>query len=210
MIRKNHACGTVTDADVVITEVGGTVGDIESLPFLEALRQMRSEVRKRKRRLYSHDARSLPSCSRRNEDETNNDTALKNLALRSTEYFGHVRTEKPISESMRNKIANFCDVEPEAVIESMDVDTLYQIPLNLQAQHMDEIVCGMLHLDTPQADMTDWQSLCKRVRNLEGEVKIALVGKYVQLPDAYISVNEALKHAGYKINANVKIDYFSL
>ena len=103
-----------------------------------------------------------------------------------------VRTEKPISESMRNKIANFCDVEPEAVIESMDVDTLYQIPLNLQAQHMDEIVCRMLHLDTPQADMTDWQSLCKRVRNLEGEVKIALVGKYVQLPDAYISVNEAL------------------
>lgn len=91
----------------------------------------------------------------------------------------------------------------------MDVDTLYQIPLNLQAQHMDEIVCKMLHLDTPQADMTDWQSLCKRVRNLEGKVKIALVGKYVQLPDAYISVNEALKHAGYKINANVKIDYFN-
>ena len=96
-----------------------------------------------------------------------------------------VRTEEPISQEMRNKIANFCDVEPEAVIESMDVDTLYQIPLNLQAQGMDEIVCQKLKLDTPQADMTSWIELRDRVQNLEGEVKIALVGKYVNLQDAY-------------------------
>lgn len=119
-----------------------------------------------------------------------------------------VRTEKPISQSMRDKIANFCDVEPEAVIESMDVDTLYQIPLNLQAQHMDDIVCKKLHLETPEADMTDWSKLADKVRNLNGEVKIALVGKYVQLPDAYISVNEALRHAGYAIDSKINIDYF--
>src|SRR5699024_2948541 len=83
-----------------------------------------------------------------------------------------------------------------------------QIPMNLKAQHMDDIVCEKLHLDTPQADMTKWQSLLDKVENLSGEIKIALVGKYTSLPDAYISVNEALKHAGYKIGKNVKIDYF--
>lgn len=207
--EKIMRVGTVTDADVVITEVGGTVGDIESLPFLEALRQMRSEVGS-ENVVYIHTT-LVPYLHAAGEMKTkptqHSVKELRGLGIQPNILV--VRTEKPISESMRNKIANFCDVEPEAVIESMDVDTLYQIPLNLQAQHMDEIVCRMLHLDTPQADMTDWQSLCKRVRNLEGEVKIALVGKYVQLPDAYISVNEALKHAGYKINANVKIDYFN-
>ena len=206
--EKIMRAGTITDADVVITEVGGTVGDIESLPFLEALRQMKSEVGS-ENVVYIHTT-LVPYLHAAGEMKTkptqHSVKELRGLGIQPNILV--VRTEKPISQSMRNKIANFCDVEPEAVIESMDVDTLYSIPLNLQAQNMDEIVCKKLHLDTPAADMTEWAALRDKVKNLSGEVKIALVGKYVQLPDAYISVNEALKHAGYTIGANVKIDYF--
>lgn len=205
--EKIMRAGTITDADVVITEVGGTVGDIESLPFLEALRQMRSEVGS-ENVVYIHTT-LVPYLSAAGEMKTkptqHSVKELRGLGIQPNILV--VRTEKPISQSMRDKIANFCDVEPEAVIESMDVDTLYQIPLNLQAQHMDDIVCQKLHLETPEADMTDWSALADKVRNLSGEVKIALVGKYVQLPDAYISVNEALRHAGYAIDAKIKIDY---
>lgn len=206
--EKIMRAGTITDADVVITEVGGTVGDIESLPFLEALRQMKSKVGS-ENVVYIHTT-LVPYLHAAGEMKTkptqHSVKELRGLGIQPNILV--VRTEKPISQSMRNKIANFCDVEPEAVIESMDVDTLYSIPLNLQAQNMDEIVCKKLHLDTPAADMTEWAALRDKVKNLSGEVKIALVGKYVQLPDAYISVNEALKHAGYTIDANVKIDYF--
>ncbi|ETA73990.1 CTP synthase [Ligilactobacillus equi] len=205
--EKIMRAGTVTDADVVITEVGGTVGDIESLPFLEALRQMKSEVGA-DNVTYIHTT-LVPYIKAAGEMKTkptqHSVKELRGLGIQPNILV--VRTEQPISQSMRNKIANFCDVEPEAVIESMDVDTLYQIPLNLQAQGMDEIVCKKLHLDTPAADMTEWTALKDRVQNLEGVVKIGLVGKYVQLPDAYISVNEALKHAGYQINAKVEIDF---
>ena len=108
---------------------------------------------------------------------------------------------------MKNKLAQFCDVEPEAVIESPDVDTLYSIPLVLQAQGMDQIVCDHLKLDTPEADMTEWKELEERVLNLKKKVRIALVGKYVELPDAYISVVEALKHSGFAYNSDIEIDW---
>lgn len=206
--EKIMRAGTSSDADVVITEVGGTVGDIESLPFLEALRQMRSDVGP-DNVVYIHTT-LVPYLGAAGEMKTkptqHSVKELRGLGIQPNILV--LRTEKPISQEMRNKISNFCDVEPEAVIESLDVPTLYQIPMNLKAQHMDDIVCEKLHLDTPQADMTKWQSLLDKVENLSGEVKIALVGKYTSLPDAYISVNEALKHAGYKIGKNVKIDYF--
>ena len=207
--EKIMRAGTVSDADVVITEIGGTVGDIESLPFLEALRQMKSEVGS-DNVIYIHTT-LVPYLKAAGEMKTkptqHSVKELRGLGIQPNILV--VRTEEPISQEMRNKIANFCDVEPEAVIESMDVDTLYQIPLNLQAQGMDEIVCQKLKLDTPQADMTSWIKLRDRVQNLEGEVKIALVGKYVNLQDAYISVNEALKHAGYHINSKVDITYIN-
>ena len=207
--EKIMRAGTVSDADVVITEIGGTVGDIESLPFLEALRQMKSEVGS-DNVIYIHTT-LVPYLKAAGEMKTkptqHSVKELRGLGIQPNILV--VRTEEPISQEMRNKIANFCDVEPEAVIESMDVDTLYQIPLNLQAQGMDEIVCQKLKLDTPQADMTSWIELRDRVQNLEGEVKIALVGKYVNLQDAYISVNEALKHAGYHINSKVDITYIN-
>lgn len=206
--EKIMRAGTVTDSDVVITEIGGTVGDIESLPFLEALRQMKAEVGA-DNVLYIHTT-LLPYLKAAGEMKTK-PTQHSVKELRSVGIQPNilvVRSEKPISQGIRNKIANFCDVDPESVIESLDVDTLYQIPLNLQAQHMDDIVCRKLKLETPEADMTDWNKLVDRVRNLEGHIKIALVGKYTQLPDAYISVNEALRHAGYQVNAKVDIDYF--
>ncbi len=207
--EKIMRAGSVSDADVVITEVGGTVGDIESLPFLEALRQMRGEVGP-ENVLYIHTT-LVPYLRAAGEMKTkptqHSVKELRSLGIQPNILV--LRTENPISEGMRKKISNFCDVEPEAVIESLDVPTLYQIPMNLQAQHMDDIVCQKLHLHTPQADMTHWKDLLHTVENLHGTVKIALVGKYTSLPDAYISVNEALKHAGYKINKNVQVDYFN-
>lgn len=207
--EKIMRAAKVTDADVVITEIGGTVGDIESLPFLEALRQMKSEVGA-DNVVYIHTT-LIPYLRAAGEMKTkptqHSVKELRGLGIQPNVLV--VRTEKPISQSMRNKISNFCDVEPEAVIESMDVDTLYQIPLNLQAQNLDQIVCDKLGLDVPTADMTEWQELCDRVRHLQGNVKIALVGKYVELQDAYISVNEALRHAGYAINRKVTIDYIN-
>ena len=146
--EKIMRAGTITDADVVITEVGGTVGDIESLPFLEALRQMKSEVGS-ENVVYIHTT-LVPYLHAAGEMKTkptqHSVKELRGLGIQPNILV--VRTEKPISQSMRNKIANFCDVEPEAVIESMDVDTLYSIPLNLQAQNMDEIVCKNIVIAT--------------------------------------------------------------
>ena len=110
-------------------------------------------------------------------------------------------------KELKNKLAQFCDVAPEAVIESLDVEHLYQIPLNLQAQNMDQIVCDHLKLDVPAADMTEWSAMVDKVMNLKKQVKISLVGKYVELQDAYISVVEALKHSGYANDAEVKINW---
>ncbi|MEG2326312.1 MAG: CTP synthase, partial [Enterococcus sp.] len=118
-----------------------------------------------------------------------------------------VRTEQPVSQGTKNKLAQFCDVEPEAVIESRDVETLYSIPLALQAQGMDRIVCEHLKIDAPEADMTEWRALESKVLNLKKKVKIALVGKYVELPDAYISVVEALKHSGFAFDSDIEIDW---
>ncbi|MEG2504725.1 MAG: CTP synthase, partial [Carnobacterium sp.] len=118
-----------------------------------------------------------------------------------------VRTEKPVPQNLKDKLASFCDVEPEAVIESRDVETLYSIPLALQAQGMDQIVCDHLKIDAPVADMTEWIQLEEKVLNLKKKTKIALVGKYVELPDAYLSVVEALKHAGFDYDTDIEIDW---
>ena len=194
-----------TDSDVIITEVGGTVGDIESLPYLEALRQMKAEVGA-ENVIYIH-ATLIPYLRAAGEMKTkptqHSVKELRSLGIQPNILV--VRTEQPITQEMRNKIANFCDVDPEAVIESLDVKTLYSIPLNLQKQNMDQIVCDYLHLDTPKADMIEWQQLEHRVQNLTHKTKITLVGKYVELQDAYISVAEALKHAGYVFDSDIEL-----
>lgn len=200
---------TLTDADVIITEVGGTVGDIESLPFLEALRQMKADVGS-DNVLYIHTT-LIPYLKAAGEMKTkptqHSVKELRSLGIQPNILV--VRTEEPVSQSMKEKLALFCDVNPEAVIESRDVETLYSIPLALQAQNMDQIVCDHLKIDAPPADMTEWIKLEEKVLNLKKLTRIALVGKYVELPDAYLSVVEALKHAGYAYDSDVEIQWIN-
>lgn len=207
--EKIMRAATTTDSDVIITEVGGTVGDIESLPYLEALRQMKAEVGT-ENVIYIHTT-LIPYLKAAGEMKTkptqHSVKELRGVGIQPNILV--VRTEQPISQAMRDKIASFCDVDSEAVIESLDVPTLYSVPLNLQKQGMDQIVCDYLHLQTPPADMQNWKRLEQRVLHLKHQTTIALVGKYIELKDAYISVNEALKHAGYAYNTDVKIKRFS-
>ncbi|MGR3742283.1 CTP synthase [Companilactobacillus sp. DQM5] len=203
--EKIMRAASTTDSDVIITEIGGTVGDIESLPYLEALRQMKAEVGA-ENCIYIHTT-LIPYLRAAGEMKTkptqHSVKELRGVGIQPNILV--VRTEKEVPQSMKDKIASFCDVSPDAVIESRDVDTLYSIPLNLQKQNMDQIVCDYLHIETPKADMTSWKNLEQRVLNLKHTTNITLVGKYVELQDAYISVTEALKHAGYVYNSDVKI-----
>src|SRR5699024_1949075 len=174
--EKIMRAAKMTDADIIITEVGGTVGDIESLPFLEALRQMKAEVGS-DNVLYIHTT-LIPYLRAAGEMKTkptqHSVKELRGLGIQPNILV--VRTEQPISQDMRDKIAQFCDVATEAVIESLDVDTLYSIPVNLQKQGMDQIVLDHLKLSAPKANMTEWQALIDRVLHLKKTVRIALVG----------------------------------
>ncbi|WP_106769471.1 CTP synthase [Paenibacillus faecalis] len=193
------------EADVVITEIGGTVGDIESLPFLEAIRQFKSEVG-RDNVMYIH-VTLIPYIKAAGEVKTK-PTQHSVKELRSIGIQPNVivcRTEHELSTEMKAKIALFCDIDADAVVECRDASTLYEIPLNLREEGLDEIVVSHLKLDTPQPDMTEWEALVDRVSKLEKTVEIAIVGKYVALHDAYLSVVESLSHAGFDANAEVKI-----
>ncbi|GAA3603666.1 CTP synthase [Secundilactobacillus similis DSM 23365 = JCM 2765] len=204
--EKIMRAGKTLDADIVITEIGGTVGDIESQPFLEAIRQMKAEVGD-DNVIYIHTT-LIPYLHAAGEMKTkptqHSVRELRGLGIQPNVLV--VRTEAPITDAMRKKIALFCDVKPEAVVESMDVDTIYEIPLRLKAQGMDQFILDHFHVDAPEADMTEWQGLVNKVQSLTKTIKIALVGKYVGLHDAYISVAEALKHAGYPLDADIDLE----
>ena len=207
--EKIMRAGTTTDSDIVITEIGGTVGDIESLPFIEALRQMKSDLGS-DNVFYIHTT-LIPYLRAAGEMKTkptqHSVKELRSYGIQPNMLV--VRTEQPITREMRNKIASFCDVEPEAVIESLDVKTIYSIPLNVQKQNMDQIVLDHFDVQAPKADMSEWIDLEHHVQNLSRTIKIALVGKYVALQDAYISVTEALKHAGYTDDADIDLKKIS-
>lgn len=202
---KIRRAGELTDADIVITEVGGTVGDIESLPFLEALRQMKADMGANNV-LYIHTT-LIPYLKAAGELKTkptqHSVKELRSLGIQPNILV--VRTEEELPSGIKDKLALFCDVKPNAVIESRDVETLYTIPLNLQAQGMDDLVLDHFGIQRPEADMTDWRALENKVLNLKGKVTIGLVGKYVSLPDAYLSIVEALKHAGYAHDTEIDI-----
>jgi len=203
-----HA-GEATGADVVITEIGGTVGDIESLPFLEAIRQIKSDVG-RNSVMYIH-CTLVPYIKAAGEMKTK-PTQHSVKELRSLGIIPDVivlRTEMPISKEMKEKIALFCDINEKAVIEMQDADTLYQVPLSLRDQHVDQIVCDHFGLDCGPSEMEEWEELVEKVRNLSKQVHIGLVGKYVELPDAYLSVVESLKHAGYVYDADIKVHWIN-
>ncbi|OSX54644.1 CTP synthase [Anoxybacillus ayderensis] len=201
--------GRETNADVVITEIGGTVGDIESLPFLEAIRQIKSDVG-RDNVMYIH-CTLVPYIKAAGEMKTkptqHSVKELRSLGIQPNVIV--VRTEMPMSQDMKDKIALFCDIDPKAVIEARDADTLYAVPLMLQEQKLDQIVCEHLKLNCKEADMTEWIALVEKVRNLSNKTTIALVGKYVELQDAYISVVEALRHAGYAFDADIDIRWIN-
>lgn len=201
--------GKETNADVVITEIGGTVGDIESLPFLEAIRQIKSDIG-RDHVMYIH-CTLIPYLKAAGEMKTkptqHSVKELRSLGIQPNVIV--VRTEMPISQDMKDKIALFCDIDSKAVIEARDADTLYEVPLDLQKQNLDSIVCDHLKLTCKDADMEEWTTLVDKVRNLSGKVKIGLVGKYVELQDAYISVVEALKHAGFAFDTDIEIKWIN-
>src|SRR5699024_28579 len=202
--------GESTNADVVITEIGGTTGDIESLPFLEAIRQIKSDLG-RENVMYIH-CTLLPYIKAAGEMKTkptqHSVKELRGLGIQPDLIV--VRTEYEMTEDLRDKIALFCDIKKQSVIECRDADTLYQIPLALQEQHMDDIVINRLSLDAaPEAELTEWNQLLETVRNLDGSVKIGLVGKYVSLQDAYLSVAESLKHAGYDFKKDIEIKWIN-
>ena len=204
---KLVAAAEDSDADVIITEIGGTVGDIESLPFLEAIRQARKDFGYNNT-LYIHNT-LVPYLKAAGEIKTKptQHSVKELLSLGIQPDVIVLRTEVDIEDHVKEKISSFCNVPKEAVVQSIDADILYEVPMHLKAQGLDDYVCKHFGIEAPEADMTQWQELIETVRNLEGEVSIALVGKYVSLPDAYLSVVEALKHAGYHFGKKVKIKW---
>ncbi len=202
-----YAVAEADSADVVITEVGGTVGDIESLPFLEAIRQVKKEVGKNDA-LYIH-VTLLPYIGAAGELKTKpTQHSVKELrAIGIQPDILVCRTDYPITRDLKRKIALFCDVDENAVIENRTASTIYEVPLIMQNEGLDKIVLDKLNLPQSPANLDEWQRMVHKINNPERSIKIALVGKYVELPDAYISVVEALHHAGVVHSTKVKINF---
>jgi CTP synthase len=204
--RRIHRL-TGDDADVVITEVGGTVGDIEILPFLEAIRQYRLDVG-RENVCYVH-VTLVPAIGPAAEQKTKpTQHSVTELRSRGIQPDAIVcRSDRPISDSLKRKISNLCDVPINAVVNAADARNLYEIPLVLHEEGLDQVVCRILGLGDREADLAEWRDLVDRIEAAEGSVRIGLIGKYVSLQDAYLSVVEALKHAGFHHGVRVEVDW---
>ena len=201
-----YAVGQRTDADVVITEIGGTIGDIESQPFIEAIRQVGLEVG-RENALYVH-VTLVPYLKASGEHKSKpTQHSVKELqGMGISPNIIVLRADEPITdETIFAKIAHFCNVKPDCVIENRTLPNLYEAPLMLEAAHLSGIVCRELGIAAPEPDLAEWRALVARIHHQSRTVKIGLVGKYVQLHDAYLSVAEALRHAGYALDARVEI-----
>ncbi len=195
--------------DVIISEIGGTVGDIESLPFLEAIRQLKVDLGK-DRVLYIH-VTLIPYIRAARELKTK-PTQHSVKELRSIGIQPDIlvcRTEHELSEDLKAKLALFCDVDREAVIQLKDAESIYEVPLMLAEQGMDLQVIKRLALTCRPADLSEWEELVRRVKNLNRQVTIGIVGKYVDLPDAYLSIVEALKHAGFQYNSHIDVRWIN-
>ncbi len=194
-------------ADIIITEIGGTIGDIEQLPFIEAIRQARRDFG-HDNTMYIHNT-LVPYLGAAGELKTK-PTQHSVKELRSAGIIPDIivlRTSHDVSDSMKAKISLFCDVTEESVILAKDASILYEVALDLKAQKFDELVCKHLKLETKESDTSKIEELVDTIKNLHGEVTIGLVGKYVSLQDAYLSVSEALSHAGYSHGKKVKVEY---
>lgn len=192
-----------TAAEVVIVEIGGTVGDIESLPFLEAIRQMKFDVG-REDVIYVH-VTLVPFLEASGEQKTK-PTQHSVKELRSIGIQPDVivaRSERPLSKEMREKIALFCDVEPQAVIQNLDTETIYEVPLLLEEEGLGELIMRRLNLGGSTPDLKEWAQLVERIKHPGSEVEVAIVGKYTALRDSYMSIYESLVHAGIANDARV-------
>ncbi len=200
-----YRVGKQTDADVVITEIGGTIGDIESQPFLEAIRQVSLEVGK-ENSLFIH-VTLVPflcgSDEHKSKPTQHSVRELQGMGIRPDIIV--LRCDKPLEESIFKKISLFCNVKPDCVIENITLPILYEAPLMLEKSNFSEVVCRELSLDAKPADLTEWSAMVEKIKNRQYSVNIGLVGKYTELHDAYLSVVEALSHAGYVYNTYIKI-----
>ena len=204
--RRIHQVAT-EDVDVVITEVGGTVGDIEILPFLEAIRQYRKDAG-RDNVCYIHVTLVPfigPSSEQKTKPTQHSVTELRSRGIQPDLIV--CRSEAPVPQDLKHKISNLCDVNENAVINAADVGNIYELPLILHEEGLDTIALEVLRMEGHELDATPWAKLVERVEQSTTPVKIGLIGKYVELPDAYLSVVEALKHAGFHHEAKVEIDW---
>lgn len=206
-IKRYISRNAETGADVCLVEIGGTIGDIESQPFLEAIRQFAVEYG-RENCVFIH-VTLVPYLAASDElkSKPTQHSVKEMLALGIQPDIIVCRTEHPLTVDIKNKIALFCNVSKECVIENNNCDILYAVPMMLKEQKMDEVVMKKLGIDAPNQDLSDWEEMLYALRNPKQTVKIALVGKYVELHDSYISVNEALKHGGISTMSAVDIHW---
>ncbi|MBE3101083.1 MAG: CTP synthase [Firmicutes bacterium] len=205
--RFIYNVSTCQDTDVVITEIGGTIGDIESQPFLEAIRQVHYEVG-RENCIFIH-LTLVPYITGSNEFKSK-PTQHSVKELQSLGIVPNIiicRVDKELDDSIKQKISSFCNVKPDCVMENLTVPVLYQVPIMLHNEGLDDIVCRELGINTAPIDLTDWSSMLERVRLRKTDVTIAIVGKYVKLHDAYLSIMESLYHAGYENSAKIKLHW---
>lgn len=206
--EKVMRAAQMTDTDVVISEIGGTVGDMESTPFMEAIRQMRREVGS-ENVMYVHvtfvpylrAAKELKS-----KPTQQSVSMLRSIGIQPNMLV--LRSEMPVPQEMKDKISTFTDVPVDYIVESLDAPSLFDVPLSYQEQGVDQKIVDFLHIDSPKpvADMDEWRRMDERAKSLKYKTKITLVGKYVELEDAYISVTDALQHAGYLYNSKIEVE----
>lgn len=202
-----YRVGKQTDADVVITEIGGTIGDMESQPFLEAARQVSLEVGK-ENSLFIHV--TLVPYLRGSDEHKSKPTQHSVKELQGMGINPDIivlRCDRPLEKSIFQKISLFCNVKSDCVIENRTLPNLYEAPLMLEEADFSSVVCRELCMDTKKPDLTEWKQLVEKIKNRSCQVKIGLVGKYVKLHDAYLSVVEAMNHAGYEWNTHIQIQW---
>ncbi len=202
-----HRNYSTEETEIAIIEVGGTVGDIESQPFLEAIRQFEREVGPENTCIIH--VTLIPYLKASGELKTKpTQASVKDLQGMGIQPDILVcRSEHPLDDSIRSKIAQFCNVPPSHVIQNLDVDVLYEVPLAMEEEHLAQVACQCLHLSCPEPDLDDWRAMIDAWKHPKAQVTVALVGKYIQLHDAYISVVEALKHGGVANHASVNIKW---
>ena len=202
-----YRVGKKTNADVVITEIGGTIGDIESQPFIEAVRQISLEVG-RENSLFIH-VTLVPFLrgSDEHKSKPTQHSVKELLGMGINPNIIVLRCDEPLESSIFQKISMFCNVKPDCVIENITIPCLYEAPLMLEKSNFSSVVCRELGIDAPAPELTEWEHMVERIKTADKHVTIGLVGKYVQLHDAYISVVEALKHGGVYNSADVTIKW---